>query len=269
MTNIFTDIRQLVLAAIGDLMAQGALPPGLDLARVAVEPPRDPAHGDLATNAAMVLASAIPASTFGHSPLGSLPFGVPARNPMALAEQIGAAMAARELVSGDYRGPGFTVAAARPGFLNITLMPEVWHAQLRAILRGRHRFRRFGGRRRRAGQCRIRLGQPDRADACRPRPRRGGRRCARGTAGQGRIPVEREYYVNDAGAQVDVLARSLHLRYREALGEAIGPIPDGFYPGEYLIETGRALAARDGRKWLDRPRGRVARSRCAISPSRR
>ncbi len=65
--------------------------------------------------------------------------------------------------------------------------------------------------------------------------------------------VEREYYINDAGAQVDILARSTHRRYRQALGEAIGPLPDGFYPGEYLIETGQALARRDGRKWLDRP----------------
>src|SRR6202023_3772995 len=65
--------------------------------------------------------------------------------------------------------------------------------------------------------------------------------------------VAREYYVNDAGTQVDILARSTHLRYREALGEAIGPIPEGYYPGDYLIETGRALAERDGRQWLDRP----------------
>src|SRR4029077_7481772 len=65
--------------------------------------------------------------------------------------------------------------------------------------------------------------------------------------------VAREYYINDAGAQVDILARSTHLRYREALGEVVGPIPEGFYPGDYLIETGRALAERDGRQWLDRP----------------
>src|SRR6202034_3605609 len=113
MTNAFRDVRALVVAAIGDLVAQGALPQGLDLARVAVEPPRDPAHGDLATNAAMVLA------------------GIVRENPMTLAERIGAAMTGRELVAADYRGRGLTVAAARPGFLNITLMPEVWYAQLR------------------------------------------------------------------------------------------------------------------------------------------
>ncbi len=125
MTNIFLDVRGLVIAAIRDLMAEGVLPQGLDLARVAVEPPRDPAHGDLAANAAMVLAGAV------------------RENPMALAERIGAALNGRELVTGNYRGRGLTVAAARPGFLNITLAPEIWHAQLRAILRDGRRFWRY------------------------------------------------------------------------------------------------------------------------------
>src|SRR5580658_4818081 len=117
MTNIFSDVRRLVLAALDDLAAKGMLPPGLDLDRVAVDPPRDPAHGDLATNAAMVLAGAVK------------------ENSMALAERIIPALRARELVAGDYRGHGLTIAAARPGFLNIRLAPEVWQAQLRTILR--------------------------------------------------------------------------------------------------------------------------------------
>src|SRR5205807_9547282 len=116
MTNVFGDFRRLVLAALDDLAAEGVLPAGLDFGRVAVEPPRDPAHGDLATNAAMVLA------------------GAAKQNPMALAEQIAGALAGRELATGDYRGQGFSVAAVRPGFLNIRLDPAVWHAQLRAIL---------------------------------------------------------------------------------------------------------------------------------------
>src|SRR5262249_45324669 len=115
-SNIFGDFRRLVLAALDRLTAEGTLPKGLDFSRVAVEPPRDPAHGDLATNAAMVLA------------------GQAKQTPMALAEQIAAALADQELASGDYRGRGFTVAAARPGFLNIRLDPAVWHAQLRAVL---------------------------------------------------------------------------------------------------------------------------------------
>ena len=116
-TNIFSDFRSLVLAAIEALVANGELPPDLDLGRVTVEPPRDPAHGDLATNAAMVLARTLK------------------ENPMALAERITAALAGREFVTGDYRGSGFTAARARPGFINVKLAAEVWHAQLRAILR--------------------------------------------------------------------------------------------------------------------------------------
>src|SRR5262249_51330363 len=117
MTNIFNDFRSLVLAALDDLAANGGLPSGLDFDRVAVEPPRDPAHCDLSTNAAMVLAAVVKG------------------DPRGLAERIGGAVAGRELISGDYRGGGYTVAAARPGFINVRLAPEVWHAQLRGILR--------------------------------------------------------------------------------------------------------------------------------------
>src|SRR5271170_8174288 len=107
MSNIFADFRRLVLAALDDLVAEGALPLGLDFARIAIELPREAAHGDLATNAAMVMA------------------GPAKQSPMALAEQIGAALGRHELTSGDYRGRGFAVAAARPGFLNIRLEPAV------------------------------------------------------------------------------------------------------------------------------------------------
>jgi arginyl-tRNA synthetase len=235
MTNIFRDVRRLVLAALHDLAGQGALPRGLDLARVAVEPPRDPAHGDLATNVAMVLAGAVE------------------KNPMELAEQIGAALGARELVTGDYRGHGFTVAAARPGFLNITLAPEIWQAQLRVILCAGTGF----GDSTLGGGERVNVEYVS-ANPTGPMHVGHGRGAVVGDAlaallAKVGFQVEREYYINDAGAQVDILARSAHLRYREALGEAIGPIPDGYYPGEYLIETGRALAERDGPKWLGRP----------------
>ena len=235
MSNIFQDLRGLVIGAIDDLVGQGTLPQGLDLARVAVEPTRDTAHGDLATNAAMVLASAVK------------------ENPMALAERIGAALSGRDLITGDYRGLGLIVAAARPGFLNITLAPEVWQAQLRTILRAGDSF----GDSALGGGERINVEFVS-ANPTGPMHVGHGRGAVVGDAlalllEKAGFAVHREYYINDAGAQVDILARSTHLRYREALGEAIGPIPDGFYPGEYLNETAHALAKRDGQKWLDLP----------------
>jgi arginyl-tRNA synthetase len=235
MTNIFHDVRGLVVAAIRDLVGQGALPPGLDLARVAVEPPRDPAYGDLATNAAMVLAGAVK------------------ENPMALAERIVPAIAASELATGDYRGHGLTVAAARPGFLNIRLAPEVWHAQLRVVLRA---GTSFGDSTMGAGE-RVNVEYVS-ANPTGPMHVGHGRGAVVGDAlasmlAKAGFAVHREYYINDAGAQVDILAHSLYLRYREALGDEIGAIPDGLYPGDYLVETGHALTQRDGRKWLGRP----------------
>jgi arginyl-tRNA synthetase len=235
MTNIFGDFRRVLLSALDDLVAQGALPAGLDFARVAVEPPRDPAHGDLATNAAMVLAGAVK------------------QNPMALAEKIAAALAGRELATGDYRGQGFSVAAVRPGFLNIGLDPAIWHAQLRAILQAGTAY----------GDSTMGGGEPVNIEFVSANPTGPmhvghGRGAVVGDAlaallAKAGFAVHREYYINDAGAQVDVLARSAYLRYREALGEAIGTIPEGLYPGEYLVATGRALAERDGERWLGRP----------------
>jgi arginyl-tRNA synthetase len=235
MTNIFSDFRRLVLEALDDLAASGMLPPGLDLGRVTVEPPRDPAHGDLATNAAMVLTGIVK----GHS--------------LALAEQIGAALTARELVTGDYRGRGFTVTVARPGFLNIRLAPEIWRAQLRAILRAGTAF----GDSTIGGGERVNIEFVS-ANPTGPMHVGHGRGAVVGDAlasllEKAGYQVEREYYVNDAGAQVDVLARSTYLRYREELGEPIGEIPEGLYPGEYLKDTGEALASLYGEKWRDLP----------------
>src|SRR5579871_1948576 len=232
MTNIFRDVRGLILAAIGDLVAHGVLPPGLDLSRVAVEPPRDPAHGDVATNAALVLA------------------GIVKQNPMALAERIAPAIAARQLRSGDFHGGGLEVVAARPGFLNIRLPAAVWHAQLRALLRA---GTGYGDTDIGAG-ARVNVEYVS-ANPTGPMHVGHGRGAVVGDAlaallAKAGFQVHREYYINDAGAQVDILARSLFLRYREALGEDVGTIPEGLYPGEYLIETGQALAARDGDKWL-------------------
>jgi arginyl-tRNA synthetase len=234
MTNIFEDVRALVVAALGDLAAQGALPPGLDLARVAVEPPRDPAHGELATNAAMVLAGAVKES------------------PMTLAERIVPALRARELAAGDYRGHGLAVTAARPGFLNIRLAPEVWQAQLRAmLLAGPHFGDSALGAGRRVDVEFVSANPTGPMHVGHLRGAAFGDALAALLAKTG-FAVTREFYINDAGAQVETLARSLHLRYRQALGEDIGEMPPGYYPGEYLVETAQALVARDGRKWLDR-----------------
>src|SRR5438876_428087 len=232
MTNIFGDFRRVLLSALDDLVAAGALPTGLDFARVAVEPPRDPAHGDLATNAAMVLAGAVK------------------QNPMALAEEIAAALAGRELMTGDYRGQGFSVAAVRPGFLNVRLEPAVWHAQLRAILQAGTAY----GDSTLGNRERVNVEFVS-ANPTGPMHVGHGRGAVVGDAlaallAKAGFAVHREYYINDAGAQVDVLARSLYLRYREALGETVGAIPEGLYPGEYLVETGRTLAERDGKRWL-------------------
>ena len=235
MTNIFADFRQLVVAVIEDLSASGDLGPGLDLRRMTIEPPRDPAHGDLATNAAMVLARSLNA------------------NPMHLAERIAGALAGRQLTTGDYQGSGFMARAAKPGFINIKLAAEIWHAQLRTILASGTSF----------GDAPLGKGERVNVEFVSTNPTGPmhvghGRGAVVGDAlasllGKAGVDVQREYYINDAGNQVDILARSTYLRYREALGEEVGPIPEGYYPGEYLVQTGQALAQRDRRKWLGQP----------------
>jgi len=235
MTNLFSDFRRLVVAALDDLVQRGALRPGLDFSRVAVEPPRDPAHGDLATNAAMVLAGPLK------------------ENPMALAERLAGALVGRELATGAYRGAGFTADAARPGFINIKLDPLVWHEQLRVILLAGTSF----GDSEMGGRERVNVEFVS-TNPTGPMHVAHGRGAVVGDAlasllAKAGFSIAREYYINDSGAQVDKLAQSTYLRYREALGDHIGPIPEGLYPGEYLKEIGAAIARRDGARWVDRP----------------
>jgi arginyl-tRNA synthetase len=222
--NLFRDMRGRILEVIGDLAAEGALPPGLETARVAVEPPRDPAHGDMALNAAMVLAK----------DAGLKPRDIAGM----LADKI------RALPGVD------TVEIAGPGFLNIRLDRAAWYGCLGAILDEGDRFGRSD-----AGK-----GAPvnvEYVSANPTGPLHIGH--ARGSVfgdvlasllDAAGYKVCREYYINDAGAQVDTLARSAYLRYREALGETIGAIPEGFYPGDYLKDVGQALAKRDGDRWM-------------------
>jgi arginyl-tRNA synthetase len=214
---------------LASLEGEGQLAPGLDRGAVAVEPPRDPAHGDLATNAAMVLAKR--AGT----------------NPRALGGLIAPKLAELdEVESADMAGPGF---------INIRLKPSVWQDELRAILAEAGDYGRSN------------LGQGRRVNveyvSANPTGPMHMGHCRGAVVGDALASlleysgysVTREYYVNDAGGQVDTLARSAHLRYREALGHAIGDIPEGLYPGDYLKPVGEAFAAEFGDLYAAAPEG--------------
>lgn len=216
-----------VSAALDALELAGTLPEGLDRRNIAVEPTRDPAHGDLATNAAMVLAK--PAGT----------------NPRALAEHI-----AEELRQVDAIE---TVEIAGPGFINLRLSDNAWREELRAIAALGDAF----GRSTMGEGTRVNIEYVS-ANPTGPMHMGHCRGAVVGDALAGLLEfaghdVTREYYVNDAGSQVDTLARSAHLRYREAHGEDIGAIPEGYYPGDYLKPVGEAAQERFGDKYLGAP----------------
>src|SRR5580692_9727966 len=216
--NIFADLLDRVRAANTALIAAGILPAGIDQSRVTVEPPRDPAHGDIATNAAMVLAKDA------------------GRKPRELAEAIADKLRVDALVG--------KVDVAGPGFINLTLKPAAWIAALRGAVQSGAQY----------GASDIGHGELVNVEYVSANPTGPmhvghGRGAVFGDALANLLAcagfkVTREYYINDAGAQVDVLARSAHLRYREALGEDIGTIPEGLYPGDYLKPVGAALAAQ-------------------------
>jgi arginyl-tRNA synthetase len=214
-------------AILDALEAEGSLAPGIERGAVAVEPPRDPSHGDLATNAAMVLAKR--AGT----------------NPRALAGLIVPRLEALDEVE--------SAEAAGPGFINIRLGRGVWEAELRAILESGADYGRSamgGGQRVNVEYVSANPTGPMHMGHCRGAVVGDALASLLEYAGH---EVTREYYVNDAGGQVDVLARSAHLRYREALGEAIGEIPEGLYPGDYLKPVGAALAAEHGDRFAAAP----------------
>jgi len=225
--NLHRSLRDDILTVLARLVADGLLPAGLALERIQVEPTRDPAHGDVATNAAMVLAK---------------PAGM---KPRDLATLLAAELKAHpDLAQVDIAGPGF---------INLRLKPEFWRARLAEILQAGAEFGRSA-----LGQGRRVNVEYVSANPTGPMHVGHGRGAVVGDALAALLErtgfdVTREYYINDAGAQVDVLARSAHLRYREALGETIGEIPEGFYPGEYLITVGQALAAREGARWQAAP----------------
>jgi len=225
--NLFSEYRSRIVQAVDELCSSGVLPKDLDTSRVSVEPPREAEHGDLATNAAMVLAKQA------------------GLKPRDLAEHIAEKLRADAQVTG--------VEIAGPGFINIRLEPAAWRAVLAEVLAQGDAFgaSEFG-----AGK-KVNI---EYVSANPTGPLHIGH--ARGTVfgdalasllEKAGFEVCREYYINDAGAQVDALARSVYLRYREALGETIGEIPEGLYPGDYLIPVGQALAARDGDRWITAP----------------
>lgn len=224
--NLFTQIRTLVLETLSAMQSDGQLPEGLDFANVAVEPPRDPLHGDMATNAAMVLAK--PAQM----------------KPRDIAE----ALAAR--LGEDARITSAEVAG--PGFLNLRLEAGQWHAVIRAALENGATFGRSD-----MGQGRRVNVEYVSANPTGPMHVGHTRGAVFGDALASLLDyvgfdVTREYYINDGGAQVDVLARSVYLRYLEAHGKDVA-FPEGTYPGEYLVDVGAALKAKVGDAYVDQP----------------
>ena len=221
--SLYARYAGLLDQALESLVAAGSLPAGLDRKNVAVEPPRDPSHGDLATNAAMVLAK--PAGT----------------NPRALAALIAPRIEAMPGVK--------SVEVAGPGFINIRLDEQVWRDELAAMLAGGDTYGRSSvgkGERVNVEYVSANPTGPMHMGHCRGAVVGDALASLLEAAG---FEVTREYYVNDAGSQVDTLARSAHLRYREALGEDVGEIPEGYYPGEYLVPIGQALASEFGDRY--------------------
>ncbi|PDH57656.1 MAG: arginine--tRNA ligase [SAR116 cluster bacterium MED-G06] len=223
--NIFRFFDEELQQIIQDLQTAGDLAAGLDTSRVVFELPRDVAHGDLACNAAMVLAK---------------PAGM---KPRDLADALAAPLGKIDGVT--------AVEIAGPGFINLRVEPRLWASEIDAIIEAGTDYGRndSGG------------GKPTNVEYVSANPTgplhaAHARGAVLGDAMAGLLDfcgwnVTREYYINDAGAQVDVLARSAYLRYREALGHDIGEIPSGLYPGDYLIDVGKALAAEFGDRFVD------------------
>jgi arginyl-tRNA synthetase len=225
--NIFADFQAHILAAVTALAGEGKLPQGLDLSKIAAEPPRDASHGDIATNVAMVLAKAA------------------GMNPRALAEAI---------IEKLQQNPDVAeLSIAGPGFINAKLAATIWPKMLADVLEqgpdyGRSNFGK--GKKVNVEYVSANPTGPLHVGHCRGAVFGDALATLLQTTG---FDVVKEYYINDAGAQVDTLARSAHLRYLEALGHTIGEIPAGLYPGDYLVPVGQALAKEFGTRLVDKP----------------
>jgi arginyl-tRNA synthetase len=224
--NLFADIRSLVIDSLTAMATEGVLPQGLSLTNVAVEPPRDAAHGDMATNAAMVLAK---------------PAGL---KPRDIADALAAKLTADPRIT--------SVEVAGPGFLNLRLDESVWQGVINAVLDSGIAFGRSD-----MGQGKKVNVEYVSANPTGPLHVGHTRGAVFGDALASLLDfsgydVTREYYINDGGAQVDVLARSVYLRYLEALGQEVA-FEDGTYPGDYLVPVGEKLAEELGEAWVDQP----------------
>ncbi len=225
--NIFATILNKVRSANTALVAAGMLPAGIDQSRVVVEPPRDADRGDMATNAAMVLAKDA------------------GKKPRELADAISDRLRADALID--------KVEVAGPGFINLTLKPAAWVDALRTVLRAGRQY----------GHSTVGNGTKVNVEYVSANPTgpmhvghcRGavfGDALANLLIAAG-YEVTREYYINDAGAQIEALTQTGFLRYREALGETIGEIPEGLYPGDYVKQVGEELKADYGDELLKKP----------------
>jgi arginyl-tRNA synthetase len=225
--NAYRHFVDRVITALQQMQKTGDLPTHLDFSAITAEPPRDPAHGDIATNAAMVLAKAA------------------GKKPRDIAEALLTRLKA---------GPDVTDGSvAGPGFINLKLADGFWRERLRDCLKAGIAY----------GDSDMGKKQPVNVEYVSANPTgplhvAHARGAVVGDAlanllDKAGYAVTKEYYINDAGAQVDTLGRSTYLRYQEALGIAIGEIPEGLYPGEYLKEVGQKIAERDGKKWLNQP----------------
>ena len=227
MKDLFRHFRERIAAEIALLQEENKLPAGLETARIAVEPPREAGHGDVSTNAALVLAKGASMA------------------PRALADILALRLRSHDEVA--------SAAVAGPGFVNLRLKDWFWQERLRDVLRAGTSY----------GDSDLGTGRKVNVEFVSANPTGPmhvghGRGAVVGDALASLLrkvgyQVAREYYVNDAGAQVDVLARSAFLRYRQALGEDIGEIPEGLYPGDYLIEVGKHAAEVFGSSWCDQP----------------
>jgi len=223
--NLFQHFRDEVIGIVEELAGQGTIPAGMDLTRVAVEPPREAAHGDFTTNAAMVL---------------SKPAGM---KPRDLADILAARLNMIEWVQ--------ETEIAGPGFINMRLETQFWHQRLGEVLQAGTSY--GDSTHGRGAAVNVEYVSANPTGPLHVAHARGAvvGDVLASLLNKAGFAVTREYYVNDAGAQVDTLARSAYLRYREALGETIKEIPEGLYPGDYMIPVGQALADKYGDQWLD------------------